>query len=118
LLDFVQDRRFSRVGGVRERLCISIEEGLILPGHLPEHIRVPSRLPEDSPKPDETETEDTAHRSGRSPVRLRDALQRYEVRLLADALARYKTTYAIARALDISQPTVVRKRKRYGLTED
>jgi PAS domain S-box-containing protein len=101
-----------------ERLCISIEEGLILPGHLPEYIRVPCRRSEDTPRPGATDSEDTIPGTGPGPFRLRDALQRYEARLLADALARYKTTYAIARALDISQPTVVRKLKQYGLTRD
>ncbi|WP_369125277.1 hypothetical protein [Alicyclobacillus fastidiosus] len=35
--------------------------------------------------------------------------------MFAEALARHRSTYAIAKALDVSQPTVVRKLKQYRL---
>ncbi len=99
-----------------ERLCISVDEGLLLPGHLPEYIRCPRRVPDGTPTPAVTTPQDTPTKAGHGDYSLRDALEQYEAKLLADALERYKSTYAIARALGISQPTVVRKLKRYGLS--
>lgn len=46
---------------------------------------------------------------------LQDALDAVEKQILSDALEKYKTTREIAKALGISQPTVVRKLAKYGL---
>lgn len=46
---------------------------------------------------------------------LRKALQRVESQLVRDALARYKTQALAARHLGITQSTVARKAKQYGL---
>ena len=46
---------------------------------------------------------------------LRKALQKVESNLLRDALARYKTQALAAKHLGITQSTVARKAKRYGL---
>ena len=46
---------------------------------------------------------------------LRKALQKVESQLLRDALARYKTQALAAKHLGITQSTVARKAKRYGL---
>ena len=46
---------------------------------------------------------------------LRKALQKVESNLLKDALARYKTQALAAKHLGITQSTVARKAKRYGL---
>lgn len=49
---------------------------------------------------------------------LRKALQRVESQLLKDALARYKTQALAARHLGVTQSTVARKAKQYGLTNE
>jgi PAS domain S-box-containing protein len=47
------------------------------------------------------------------PLKLQ--IQDFEREVFQQALTRYRSTYAIAKALDVSQPTVVRKLKQYGL---
>lgn len=49
-------------------------------------------------------------------VPLHVAFERVERQLLTEAVKRCKTTYEIARSLEISQPSVSRKLKKYGLT--
>lgn len=49
------------------------------------------------------------------PPTLRKALQKVESQMLRDALARFKTQALAARYLGITQSTVARKAKRYGL---
>jgi PAS domain S-box-containing protein len=115
-------QQYNWPGNVRElenlleRLCISIDENLILPKHLPDNIRLSRTLPKELPYSNPEVDSISVNLTGQSPLRLRDEIERFEAKLLADALTRWKTTYAISRALDISQPTVVRKLKRYGLT--
>ena len=46
-------------------------------------------------------------------ISLKEACERLEKRMLLDAARRYKTTYQIAEALQISQPSVSRKLKKY-----
>lgn len=108
---------------VLERLCVTLDEGLILPGHLPTAFtqsKVQSTSETASvcaPQTARTNTDEPrtpAHDDGIG--RLQDMLDAYELDILREALAKYKTTYAMANALHISQPTVVRKLKRYGLT--
>ncbi len=53
----------------------------------------------------------------RSPSSVSELLSRVEKALYAQALERYKTTYAVAKNLQVSQPTVVRKLKQYGLAK-
>lgn len=50
-----------------------------------------------------------------SGTSLRERVDEFERSIFADALARHRSTYAIAKALDVSQPTVVRKLKQYRL---
>lgn len=49
-------------------------------------------------------------------ISLKEAFDRVEQQLLQDAVKRFHTTYQIAEALQISQPSVSRKLKKYGLT--
>jgi PAS domain S-box-containing protein len=49
------------------------------------------------------------------PTTLCDILEQAEKEVLAQALEKYKSTRAMAKALDISQPTVVRKLHKHGL---
>lgn len=48
---------------------------------------------------------------------LATALERAEKEILAQALENYKSTRAIAKVLKVSQPTIVRKLNRYGLSK-
>ena len=48
-------------------------------------------------------------------VPLKQACERVERQLLLEASKQYKTTYQIAQALQISQPSVSRKMKKYKL---
>ena len=46
------------------------------------------------------------------------ALEKAEKEILLQALENYRSTRAIARALKVSQPTIVRKLNKYGLTSE
>jgi DNA-binding NtrC family response regulator len=49
------------------------------------------------------------------PATLRKALQKVESQMLRDALTRFKTQALAARHLGITQSTVARKAKQYGI---
>lgn len=49
------------------------------------------------------------------PISLKDAVEETERKLLEKAAKKYGNTYEIARALKTSQPTVVRKLKKYNI---
>lgn len=46
---------------------------------------------------------------------LSESMNAAESRILTDALAKYKTTRSMARALGVSQPTIVRKLHKHGI---
>jgi len=48
-------------------------------------------------------------------IPLQSALENTERKLLQNAFSIYNSTYAVARALGVSQPTVVRKAAKYGI---
>lgn len=48
-------------------------------------------------------------------VTLKEAAELAEEKILTLAVQKYRTTYEMAEALDSSQPTIVRKLKKYGL---
>ena len=48
-------------------------------------------------------------------IPLQSALENTERKLLQNAFSVHNSTYAVARALGISQPTVVRKAAKYGI---
>jgi len=103
---------YSWPGNVRElenlmeRLVVTVEDAVLLPAHLPAELRN-NRL-EPSLRSDSAEP-------GNSPLKRLEAVERgiYE-----DALKTYKSTYRIAKALQVSQATVVRKIKQYSLRTD
>lgn len=74
-----------------------------------ENCRLPWTATETAPLPVEvmTDAED---------ISLKEAVERLERRLLQNAAKRYRTTYQIAEALKISQPSAFRKLKQYGIT--
>lgn len=55
----------------------------------------------------------------REPIeqdQLRNTLASVEKEILLEAYQKYRSTYKVARVLGVSQPTVVRKLRKYGLT--
>ncbi|MDI9493136.1 MAG: sigma 54-interacting transcriptional regulator [Bacillota bacterium] len=84
-----------------ERLVITTKGSIIGPENLPSYIFENARSPGEI--------------SISQCTSLQDTLDAVEKQILSDALAEYKTTREIARALGISQPTVVRKLAKHGL---
>lgn len=84
-----------------ERLVITTKEKTIVPDNLPGYISEGAR------RPGEINISQNAS--------LQDALDSVEKQILSDARARYKTTREMAKALGVSQPTIVRKLARYEL---
>ena len=84
-----------------ERLVITTSGSIIDEGDLFEFVRQAA---------DKNETD-------YSDLSLAAALERAEKDILQQALDNYGSTRAIARVLKVSQPTIVRKLNRYGLTK-
>ncbi|MFC7062132.1 sigma-54 interaction domain-containing protein [Halobacillus seohaensis] len=82
-----------------ERLVVTTPEDNIQVDNLPYEYR---------------ETKET-NISSSSIVSLKEATEMAEVKVLGLAVEKYKNTYEIAKALDTSQPTIVRKLKKYNL---
>ncbi len=86
-----------------ERLIITTKGTIILPDNLPTYI-----------------FENTRSTSGEITLfpimNLKKALEETEKQILKNAADKYKTTRQIAKALGVSQPTVVRKMQRYKIT--
>jgi transcriptional regulator with PAS, ATPase and Fis domain len=87
-----------------ERLMITTKGTTILPENLPSFIVESASIPDP-----------VSSAEGKS---LKDALDHAEREILIKAAEKYKTTRAIAKALGVSQPTVVRKLQKYHLTEN
>lgn len=86
-----------------ERLVITTKGTVILPENLPSFIY------------DNTvETENTVVSAAKS---LKDALEHAERDILLKAQEQYKTTRAMAKALGVSQPTVVRKLQKHSIAD-
>ena len=87
-----------------ERLMVTSTSDTIDVADLPQALlRLTGEAPGGSPRPEPT---------------LRKALQKVESQLLRDALARYKTQALAARHLGVTQSTVARKAKQYGLESE
>lgn len=89
-----------------ERLVITTETRAIYPDQLPFYIPHKNRLQDNEWSFDHTENR------GKT---LQEILEEVESRHLKRAYMQYKTTYEIAEELGLSQPTVVRKLKKYGI---
>lgn len=87
-----------------ERLMITTKGTTILPENLPSFIVESANIPEPG-----------SSAEGKS---LKEALDHAEREILTKAAEKYKTTRAIAKALGVSQPTIVRKLQKYHLTEN
>jgi len=53
---------------------------------------------------------------GKEELTLREAVNQLEKEILQESLIKYKTTRKIAKILGVSQPTVVRKMEKYGVS--
>ena len=92
------------LSNLAERLVVSATSDLIDVADLPAHVRgVPAVPARDVPGPGSS---------------LRKRLRKMESELLRDALTLYKTQALAARHLGVTQSTVARKAKRYGLTSE
>jgi len=101
--------RYPWPGNVRElqniieRLVITTKADLIGPEHLPSYI---------------SQYEDLYNLGDINPegnTGLKEILELAEKQILFSARGKYRTTRAMAKALGISQPTVVRKLEKYGI---
>ncbi|PWI55041.1 hypothetical protein BM613_13470 [Sulfoacidibacillus thermotolerans] len=106
---------------VLERIFISTRDSVIYPEHLPDefsHYASNSSLGSTPYFPNPKTLHETAlhPEQAKEELGLQKQLERLEFEILHDALQRWKTTYAIAQHLQLSQPTVVRKLKKHGLT--
>jgi PAS domain S-box-containing protein len=84
-----------------ERMVLVTEEDLMKVDHLPVEYKPSKGVPEVM-----------------EVMTLKEATELAEERMIRLALKKYTTTYEIAEALRTSQPTIVRKLKKYGLTID
>ncbi|GAB7387737.1 sigma 54-interacting transcriptional regulator [Bacillaceae bacterium] len=82
-----------------ERLVLTVEDPVLRPEHLPYYLQ----------------KEKTADFAAEKPSSLKEALEAVEKHWLQQAHASCKTTYEMAKFLGISQPSVVRKLKKYGI---
>ncbi len=85
-----------------ERMMIVIDDELIVPEHLPRHLF-------------ETAGKGDYQKDNIVVAPLRQARESLEKELLAAALKTCRTTYEMAKVLEIDQSTVVRKLKKYNL---
>lgn len=88
-----------------ERLVITTRNDIILPYHLPKYIT--SVEGEDD--------EDTIDIKIPIKMNLKNAIEEVEKQILQNAAIKHKTTRQIAKALGVSQPTIVRKMNRYNI---
>lgn len=100
LMDYSWPGNVRELQNIIERLIITAKDSIIAPEHLPGFIRKT------------TETTATSYKT------LRHALDSTEREVLLNAYEKYKSTRAVAKALNISQPSVVRKLKKYGIQCD
>jgi len=101
--------KYSWPGNVRElkniieRLVITTSDNVItidhLPGFIVEHTKPPSNI------------------NINGIIKLKDAVREVEKQIIQKAFAKYRTTRKVARALGVSQPTIVRKIKKYRITD-
>ena len=100
--------RYSWPGNVREvhniieRLVITTKGSVILPENIPQFIH--TSVTGDTPRHPDNLT-------------LKNALEAAEKDILRRAYKKYRSTRTMAKVLDVSQPTVVRKLNKYGIPQ-
>lgn len=101
LLHYSWPGNIRELQNIVERLILTTRDNLITEENLPVFIRTSAEA---------QPVQSMEHTS------LRASMERAEKEVLTRALAEYKSTRAIAKALQVSQPTIVRKLHKYGLT--
>ena len=84
-----------------ERIVVMSNQDLITPDFLPNNLKETNK----------SECEINI----RNIMPLKKAVSELESQILKKAFKKYKTTYQVAEALEVSQPTVVRKKNKYEL---
>ncbi len=102
LLHYSWPGNIRELQNIVERLILTTRDNLITEENLPVFIRTSAEA---------QPVQSMEHTS------LRASMERAEKEVLTRALAEYKSTRAIAKALQVSQPTIVRKLHKYGLTQ-
>ncbi len=95
-----------------ERLVITVDDEILMPEHLPQ-----SMITNPTVNTDLIEME-TCPVQSTSPLHrftLHEQIAQYERKIFEKALQEFPSTYAIAKELEVSQPTVVRKLKQFHL---
>lgn len=101
-----------------ERLLVTMREGVAVVEQLPETFferRESSRPPAEPEELILLDTQWGLRRLGRRDFSLRQYLEDCEKELLRSVLAEVGSTYRAAELLQVSQPTVVRRKQKYGL---
>ena len=96
LLDYNWPGNIREIESVIERVLLTSPDTVIQSSNIPDFIASYARNLNDK------------------DFNLKNALEFYEKRIILQAFEQYKTTTATARALGISQPSVVRKLKKYN----
>lgn len=105
LVDYDWPGNVRELENMMERLVITSETKAIYPEYLPFSIQ---KHPHSAPSRQWLEKE-------KKPATLKEAIEQVERQWLLHAAKQCKTTYEMADYLGISQPTVVRKLKKYGI---
>ena len=100
--------QYTWPGNVRELQNIIERLNLTTPDDIIDVENLPSSLREDA----------EIHTNINTDLSLQASMEKAEKEVLKNALATYKSTRAMARVLKVSQPTIVRKLNKYGLTSD
>ena len=101
LLKYDWPGNIRELQNIVERLILTTKESVISVENLPGFMANIKSL---TPKPKD------------APQTLSEIMEQAEKEVLAQALNKYKSTRAMAKALNISQPSVVRKLHRHGLS--
>lgn len=101
LLKYEWPGNVRELQNVIERLVVTVEERVIQPSHLPPYIRLPLQRPN-------VVVQDM--------MKLREAVEQVEIQLLRTAFSKYQNTYKMAKVLGVNQSTVVRKMRKYCIS--
>lgn len=101
LLTYEWPGNVREVENIIERLMITTRGSVITQENLPPYI---------------LSNANNMSTKGKEELTLREAVNQLEKEILQESLIKYKTTRKIAKILGVSQPTVVRKMEKYGVS--
>ncbi|WP_176431318.1 sigma-54 interaction domain-containing protein [Anaerovirgula multivorans] len=104
LLKYPWPGNVRELENIIERVVITTKQDIILPQNLPNYIISEGDNSSDIKVPTST-------------VNLKDTIEEVEKQIIHKAVIKYKTTREVAKALGVSQPTIVRKINKYKITE-